>query len=488
MAIEYIRPQPRALLPVPEPIKALTVREKISKFLTPRTSPANVPNIVTNVGNFMMVNQNVALTRPAGASTYRAYAQTPWVFAGINIRKDQIASAEWDIVPFDNTKSRSAARQRDRLLELFNEPSARLDSFQSWSSAIIDDILTLDAGCIEKVRYPNGDIAELWPVRGEWIAVDERWDGSDPDEPRYYFVPDGTVRAKFKNTDLIYMIAHQRTNSAVGLSPMQILQTVIESELQALEYNRRQVMGAAPDGVLNIGESASPEDVQRAQSKFDAEIFGQGAMAVIGGYKGPSWMPFRSSNRDMQFREWEDLLIRCIATVLGLSPMDLAITFDVNRSTADAQGENTKDRGLRPLMSLFQNYLTREVVWDKSFGGRANNLAFKFADLSLDESLAKAEINRVAMPGVPTKSVNEARHDAGRPPIGDAADEANVFNHLLTNTPKGMLDITAGEYLGEQQLADIATKSKVDVAKAVADANPTPTTPPANAGGSNAQA
>lgn len=469
--MQDLRPTPRALVPVTVVEPRQTLIQRIQKAIAPRTSPAKLPYITgnvlgdTTVGSFAIVTQNTALRMPGGADTYRAYAQTPWVFAGINIRKNQVSSADWDIVPFDNTK-RFSATSRKRLLELFNQPSLKLDSFQTFAATVIDELLTLDGAPIEKVRYPDGTIAELWPTRGDWIAVDERWDGSDPDKPRYYFIPDGTVRATFRNDDMVYMIANERANSAVGLSPMQVLRSIIESELQGNEYNRRQVMGAAPDGVLNIGESASPEDVQKAKSHFQAEIFGQGAMAIIGGYKGPSWMPFRGSNRDMQFREWQDYLIRCIATVLGLSPMDLAITFDVNRSTAEAQTSNTEDRGLRPLMSKFQNYMTREIVWDRSFGGKENNLAFKFADLTLDETLAKANINKVAMPGVPTKSINEARRTDGRAPIGDPQDEDNIFNHLLTNTPKGMLDITANRYLGEEQLAEIAAKAQVDVAQA----------------------
>lgn len=465
-----LSPGPRAIVPIPEAPVGL-VERVISKYLRPRTSPMNVPDVITNVGSSWMVNQQTVLGRVAGAATYRAYAATPWVFAGINIRTDQIASAEWDIVPYDNTK-RILARQQDALRELFDQPSATLDSFQSFAKKVISDLLILDAGVVEKVRYPDGRIAELAPVRGEWMAVDERWDGSDPEAARYYFVPDGSVRARFRNEDIVYMIANQRTNSAVGVSPMLVLQTVIESELQALEYNRRQVMGAAPDGVLNIGKNADGPAVMSAQSRFQSEVFGQGAMAVIGGYDSPSWMPFRTSNRDMQFREWEDLLIRCIATVLGLSPMDLGITFDVNRSTAEAQSSNTDDRGLRPLMALFQNYLTREVVWDKSFGGRANNLQFAFKSLDLDETMTKAQINKIALGAVGWKSINEARQVDGRAPIGDPTTDDNIFNHVLTNTPKGMLDLTSGTYVGEEQLAKIQSEAQINVAEATAAATP----------------
>jgi phage portal protein BeeE len=471
VTLTRVSPGPRAIVPVPQSEPRLGLIDRISKALSPRTSPANVPDVVTSMGNVTMVNQSTVLGRVSGASTYRAYAQTPWVYSAIGIRKDQVASAEWDIVPYDNTK-RFPARVRDELRDLFDRPSATLDSFQIWATALIDDLLTLDAGVIEKVRYPDGRIAELSPVRGEWIAVDERWDGRDPNEPRYYFVPDGVVRARFRNSDMVYMMSNRRTNSAVGVSPMLVLQSVVESELQALEYNRRQVMGAAPDGVLNIGESAAPEDVVKAESKFAGDVFGQGAMAIIGGYKSPSWMPFRTSNRDMQFREWEDLLIRCIAIVLGLAPQDLGITFDVNRSTAETQSANTNDRGIRPLMSLFQAYMTREIVWDPAYGGKANNLAFRFKSLNLDETMTKAGINKIALGAVGWKSINEARETDGRAPIGDPADENNIFNHVLTNTPKGMLDLTAGIYIGEESLLKMQAEAKIDVAEAVAEATP----------------
>lgn len=465
MVVEAV-PSPRALVPIPEPEKRLTLLEQVRKFLQPRTSPARVPNLAAgSIGSIQFVSSDVALARPAGTATYRAWANTPWVFAGINIRKNQIAAAEWDIVPFDNTK-RYPVRVQQRLRDLFNQPSAKLDSFQSFASTLIDDMLTLDAGVIEKVRYPSGDIAELWPVRGEWIAIDERWDGSAPNRPRYYFIPDGTVRAQFRNEDMVYMIANNRANSAVGVSPMAVLASTIDSELQAMEYNRRMVMGAAPDGVLNIGDDAPSEKVTEAQSFFANKVFGQSAMAIVGGYKNPTYIPFRGNNRDMQFREWQDLLIRCIAVVLGLAPMDLGITFDVNRSTAEQGAQNTDDRGLRPLMSLFQNYMTREIVWDKSFGGKENNLQFAFKALNLDETMQKASINKIAMPGVGWKAINEARAMDGRPPLGDPTDENNIFNHILIGTPAGMLDLNTETYIGADALAKASADAQVSVAEA----------------------
>jgi HK97 family phage portal protein len=437
---------------------------------SPKAGPQNNPNIITQTqGGFQLVTAQSALAWEGNARTYRALSLTPWVRAAIKIRRDQIASAQWDIVKAD-PEGKDNKRLAKRIAAQLDTPNARNISAHSFFQEVVEDLLVLDGSAIEKVRYPGTDeIAELWPTPAEYIAIDEKWDGSNPERPRYYYVPDGQIRARFKNDDMIYMMDNPRTVSALGISPIRVLLSVIDSELQAMEYNRRMVMGAPPNGALNIGDSAMDTDVERARGYFQSNVFGQSAMAIIGGFKSPSFMQFGYSNADMQFGQWQDLLLRCIAVVYGLSPMDMGITFDVNRSTANAQQENTEDRGLRPLLDCVQRYLTREFVWDESFGGRENNLKFAFTSLNLNETEQKANINRVAMPGVPTKSVNEARDMDGRQPKGRTDDEDNVFNHLIVQTPKGMLDLDTQKYIGEEQLAELAAETQTKVAETQGD-------------------
>jgi len=162
-------------------------------------------------------------------------------------------------------------------------------------------------------------------------------------------------------------------------------------------------------------------------------------MAFIGGTKGAKFVPFRGSNREMQYQEWLIYLVRKIAAVYGIAPQDLGLTMDVNRATSETQMEMTEDRGLRPLLALVQDYFTREIVWDESFGGDANNLAFRFTRLNIKESMSRANINKLALAGMPWKPVNEARLDEGRAPIGDPNDEDNPYNKLMANTPLGVV-------------------------------------------------
>jgi hypothetical protein len=178
-------------------------------------------------------------------------------------------------------------------------------------------------------------------------------------------------------------------------------------------------------------------------------------MAFIGGSKNSKFIPFRGSNRDMQFLEWQLYLVRKICAVFGLSMLDLGMGSDTNRATADVQQEQTEDRGLRPLLGLLQGYLTREVVWDPTFGGKDNNLCFRYTRLNLKESLSRAQINQRALAGVSWKTINEARAEDGREPLTGAQ-----YDSLMVITPTGAVlldDVpTAKEVMESKQRPDPA--------------------------------
>jgi len=400
-----------------------------------RTSPKNLPR-----GSATLAYQNKGRASKSSAALFRNWAEhSEWIRAAINIRKTQVSSAEWDIVPFDSTLEYNKPLQKE-LRALFNQPSLMVESFRSWIEPIMEDVLVLDAGVIEKERTLDGSLAFLHAVDGGLIKVSTIWDG-DPDENRYWFCPTPTYEVPFKNRDMVYIMANPRTYSVMGLSPLETLKLTIDAELNGSQYNTRQVTNAAPDGMLDLGETARPEQVEGFKSYWLSEVAGKGAMAFIGGSKGAKFVPFRGSNRDMQYQEWLVYLVRKVAAVYGLSPQDLGLTMDVNRANAETQADMTEDRGLRPLLALGQDFMTREIVWDESFGGPENNLAFRFLRLNIKESMSKASINKLALAGMPWKPINEARMDDGRPPMGDPNDENNPYNKLMANTPLGVVTV-----------------------------------------------
>lgn len=395
-----------------------------------RTDPKNVPttsSAVTSNARGQAAKANVQL--------FRNWAEhSEWIRAAIGVRKSQVSAAEWDIVAFDPDKPVSQSL-KDQVKGLFDRPNAATDSFRSFIEPVIEDILVLDAGVIEKVRNLRGSVSEMWGVDGGKMRVSSTWSG-EASIPRYFWYPDGFLRASFTNDDIVYIMENPATYRPVGLSKLETLRLTIESELQGNTYNHRQVTQAAPDGMLDLGEGARPEQVDTFKSYWAAEVAGRGAMAFIGGTKNAKFIPFRNSNRDMQFLEWQIYLVRKICAVFGLSPQDLGVTFDVNRSNSEVQQENTDDRGIRPLLALLQDYFTREVVWDPSFGGPDNNLAFRFTKLNLRETLNQARVMEITLAKMPWRAVNEVRKEQGLEPWGPEFDEPMVV------TPTGAVRLS----------------------------------------------
>jgi HK97 family phage portal protein len=368
---------------------------------------------------------------------FRHWAEhSEWVRAALNIRKKQISQAEWLIQPIDHTKpfdEKLAAEITARL----NDPNPVTNNWRAFIESVLEDLLVLDAGCIEK-EFNIGNAPELlWPVDGATIYVNALWDG-DPEMVRYQWKPDHQVRAKLKDRELIYIQDQNATYRSVGLSPLETLKMAIDSELGASSYNDRQMRAPTPDGMLDLGENARPDQVEGFKNFWRAEVAGQGALAIIGGTKNARFVNFRQTNRDAQFMEWNEYLIRKIAAVFMLSPMDLMIERDVNRSTGEQQRENTDDRGLKPLLGTVSGYINREYIWDEGWNGRTANMMFSFTALNLRESMSRAQINRYATGNLSWKTVNEARKDEGRPPLGDPTDESNPANQLIVNTSKGL--------------------------------------------------
>jgi HK97 family phage portal protein len=395
-----------------------------------RTSPQNIPSSAA------LAFTDRGRVGKANVQLFRNWAEhSEWVRAAINIRKTQVSSAEWDIVPYDKQNEKYSTDLAAQIKRLFDAPNPQRDSFRSFLEPIIEDILVLDAGVIEKVRTLRGQVGALWGVDGGQIKVNALWDG-ESDEARYYWYPDNVMRAAFKNDAMIYIMANPATYRVVGLSPMETLKLAIDAELSGSQYNVRQVLSAAPDGMLDLGEGARPEQIDKFQAYWQSEVAGKGAMAFIGGSKNAKFIPFRTSNREMQFLEWQQYLVRKIAAVFSLSPQDLNLTYDINRSTSEVLQENTEDRGLRPLLALIQEYLTREIVWDESFGGSANNLAFRFTRLNLKESLSRAQMYKLGLAGVSWMTVNEARIADGREPLPGVQ-----YDQLMVITPTGAVTL-----------------------------------------------
>lgn len=374
----------------------------------------------------------------------RRWSRTnPFVRAAINLRRTQVSRAKWDITSVDSGMVANP-RVVERIKKLFRSPNPKGESWRSFIEPVVEDILVLDQGAIEVEKTAGARLSSVNPVAYLWgkdaarIAFDTTWDGKDVEKPRYYEL-DGTGKqvVAYNTDELIIIIANPVTYSPIGLSPLEVLAETIESDLNAAAYNSKAVQMATPPGVLHLGEGVRPDQVDAFKAYWEAEVAGKSQMAITGGGKGMQWLPLASSNRDMQFMEWQIYLARKICAVFGVQPQDIGISFDVNKSTSETSAAFTYDNGIAPLCDLIAEYMTREVVarYDE-------NLRFVFTEVGRTSQQAVAEYNKMALGGLPWLRINDALRERGQDGIGELGDQ------ILLQTPKGYVPSDRyGEYL-----------------------------------------
>ena len=357
-----------------------------------------------------------------GTRILRHFAEAnEWVRVAINRRKHAIGQAEWQIIRIDDKDADPDPGLVKEVTELFRFVNSKKESFRSLCDQVIEDLLVLDAGCIEKDRTLGGQIMALWPVDGATIVVDPSWDGSEPDKPRYSQWDNFVHICDLTNDELIYMMHNPRTHSAIGFSPVEGLVRVIEAELYGEEYDFKQLRGAPPGGMLDLGSGVPPDQVEAFREFWAQEIAGSDTVAIVGGgaplgvdtnQPVAKWTSFQTDNRSAERMAYKTWLAKKIAAAFEMDPMNFNIHEGVNRSTSQTMQGKT-DEGLVGLASVFAEYITREIIWDMDPSHRHG---FRFDDLTERDEAAQAAIDE-KMSNIGVTTPNEIRAREGKEPV-----------------------------------------------------------------------
>ena len=377
-----------------------------------------------------------------------------WCRAAINHRRVQVSQSEWSIAPIDPEAKFDPQVQAALELMLLH-PNDKQKSFRELIEPVIEDILVLDRGVIEKEITVGGLPNALHLVDGASIRTRGMWNG-DPNDPRYEWWPNNVFVSNLLDTQIILMMANPTSHRVDGFSPLEALKATIDADLEARDFNTRMVRQTQPNGILNLGENVGANVVDSFRAYWDAEVAGKKQMGIVGGVKNPEFMNLGMSARDMQYMQWQVYLLRKIAAVFGIAPQDLGITFDVNRANATTQQELSEDRGLKPLLRLIEDQINVKVIADfarvkaklmysrgeidlptmrlaialthinprdhnnvfiKLHAANVLNLAFKFRLKSAKNARDQADFNRYALAGFPWRTINETRADNGSDPV-----------------------------------------------------------------------
>jgi hypothetical protein len=296
---------------------------------------------------------------------------------------DVVTSSERSVIQYLQKKHDDfyTKRQKDKkkILDILREPDPWFTNIRSWeklAKSFLMDMLVIDRGAVVKLRDSEGNLKGLMAVDGSSIRPVINKFGTFNDDYAYVQVVHGNPHVYLKKDDVIILMMNPMTDLkyfGYGLSNMETLYTAVLSDIFIdkgnLDFYRKG--GSIPEGFISIEPPPSregmiqqidQEQLETIQRHLQSIMMGDFTQVPIVSGGRISWIDFKGKRRDMQFKELAEYLTRKICAVYQVSPQDVGVVSDVNRSSAAVQAEMTKSKGLRTLMGVISEYITSHVV------------------------------------------------------------------------------------------------------------------------------
>lgn len=315
----------------------------------------------------------------------------------------------------------------------------RRDSFSNFMAKVVRDSLTMDSAAIETEwkRDKALGLDGFYAVDGATIRLctEEGYRGDD--EVFALQVVQGRISTPYTFENLIYEPRNPRSDvraCGYGLSEVELLVRVVTGFLNAMTYNIKGFdSNAIPKGMLHLSGSYTPQDVDAFKRYWNAMVKGvnnQWSLPVMVSKDQESKASFEKFGiefNEMYFSKWMTFLTSIICAIFGMSPAEINFDSFTGGSTSALSGSDTaeklaasKDSGLRPLLSYFENLFTDYVIAD--FGDK---YVFRWTGLDPSDADKRHEMRKL------TLTVNEVRAEEGYEALDDELGDAPLNPSLL---------------------------------------------------------
>lgn len=323
------------------------------------------------------------------------------------------------------------------------------DSFAQFMGKVTRDSLTLDSVGIEtewKINKALG-MDGFYAVDGGSIRLCTESGYEGDDEIFALQVVQGRVSCAYGYEDLIYEPRNPRTDVRVcgyGLPETELLIRVVTGFLNAMTYNINGFdKNAIPKGMLHLTGNYDANDLNAFKRYWNSMVKGvnnQWSLPVMVSKDQESKAAFEKFGVDfdeMYFAKWMTFLTSIICAIYGMSPSEINFDSFTGGTTSALGGSDTaeklaasKDSGLRPILSYFENLMTDYIIGDFS-----DKYVFRWTGLDPTPADQKQE-TRMAV-----STVNEVRGEEGKPPlkglVGDAPlNPALMQVYMAENAPQ----------------------------------------------------
>lgn len=326
----------------------------------------------------------------------RYFSRTPYARRAINAIKNPIAELEWEIVPAPGVKETpELKRQIEIATYCFDNPNNE-DSWRSFTEQVIEDVL-VGAGAIE-TQMGGNLLRPLWmyPVDGLSIQVYPAWSGERREARYTQSVGYGTYTGggptiQLRDDELIYLKPNPSTSTPFGTGPLEIAFNSISRQLGVGEFAGLLTSNARPGIMIDVGQGADANALAAFRAYWTAEVEGQGKVPIIGTQGGDVHRLYPDGDNAL-YLKYQEFLKSEIAISFDLSPQNLGVERDVNRSTGEVSAERDWDQAIKPRAKEYASYLTRHAL-HRRLG--FYQLVFRFKGLDREDEKLLAEVYEI---------------------------------------------------------------------------------------------
>lgn len=284
---------------------------------------------------------------------------------------------------------------------------------------VIAEMLGLGFACVEKQMGNEDKLFWLWVADGSRIAANPKWSpGSD--EPRFFergHYKDSSWGAQkpFMEDEMFLFQKIHASHEMVPPSPVEIAFPHICSWLGLHNFQQETTSRATSQYMLDLGD-VSQEELSAFRSYWKNEIEGTGNTPIAAGKGQIGTTKIGARNDSELFHQYDEKLLRLIASCFNLSPRNYGVTEKDNRATAGVAADADFQDAVLPYAYCFFGTINAKVLnrWFPGFRIEINDTEprTETQEVKIAVDLYKA--------GLITK--NEARLRAGHEDLEQVGD------------------------------------------------------------------
>ncbi len=317
-------------------------------------------------------------------------------------------------------------------------------TFEEWMRETSRDSLVLDASTTEYVQNRdrrNPMPVEFVPVDGatirladtrqfepnpldEFLRIPDRSKLINGHWPEYVQLYEGIPRVEFWPWELCYGRRNRTTDirrGGYGVSELEDLMTTVTALLNATTYNANQFRtGAFPRGMLTWEGQNQPDPGKLAAWRREWQMMMSGAdnagrvPVLPAGFK---YQDLEKNNRDMEYQEFLEFLIRLCCAAYKIDPSETCLAAsDPGGGKSLFEGNNesrlkhSRDKGLVPLLRFKQAELNK-------FWVQRLNPGFRLRFVGIDALTQAEEVDLLTKRVGSINTLNEVRAEKSLPPL-----------------------------------------------------------------------